>query len=291
MNIKQDKGIKTTISMILIYLLMWGGQFTGVNFVPLYVRSLPFSNGMTTGIVMAAGSLVTILALPVWGVLADRAKTKNRVLAVALLGVSALSWLFIIPRYRSLSAILAAVAMFYLFFLAPSSLIDTIVVENIARARLRFSSVKAFASGGAALMAFAVFIISRVYSDIAPEKAFMLMSGCAFLSVFPLCFMPRTSGYARGVSDQGRVSLKSILGNKRLILILAYGLFHFIAVSCVNNFLAIYFVTSDGLNAGMGMYGLFYAISIICEALVMLIGGKFINRQSPYLIFLIAPIA
>jgi PPP family 3-phenylpropionic acid transporter len=87
------------------------------------------------------------------------------------------------------------------------------------------------------------------------------------------------------------VSLSVVLKNRRLVLLLAFGLSHFIFVSCTNTFLSVYYTTGQGMNAGIGMYGLFYAVCIALEALVLLFGANFIGKLSVYWVFLLAPLA
>ncbi|MDR3085929.1 MAG: MFS transporter, partial [Christensenellaceae bacterium] len=276
-----------TLAMVFLYFIVWGSQFLSSNFLPIYISSLPFATSATVGLATALGSLITAVMQPVWGIIADHAKTKNSILRLALLGVSATIWLFILPQHTSLLTLLLSIAALYLFLLAPQSLTDTIVVENMPRVRLRFGAIKCFSSGGAACMA----IIVSCIRDIDTKTAFMLMSGVALLALVPLFFMPPTKGHAHGDEASKKVGLREVLQNKRLLLLLSFGVCHFTSVSCLNTFLGVYYATSAGLNAGIGMYSLLSAISITLEATLMLVGAKFFNRLNVYTVFLLAPLA
>ncbi|MDR2514821.1 MAG: MFS transporter [Christensenellaceae bacterium] len=276
-----------TLAMVSLYFIVWGSQFLGNSFLPIYISSLPFATSATIGLATALGALITALMQPIWGIIADHARTKNFILMVALLGVAATVWLFILPRHNSLTTLLLSIAALYLFLLAPQALTDTIVVENMPRVRLRFGAIKCFSSGGAAGMAIVVSFIQ----DIDTNTAFMLMSAVALLALLPLFFMPPTKGHAHGGGAAKKIGLREVLQNKRLLLLLAFGVCHFSSVSCLNTFLGVYFATSAGLNAGIGMFSLLSAISITLEAALMLVGSKFINRLNVYTVFLLAPLA
>ena len=92
LNLKSPTGI--TLSMMLLYLTQWGAQYIGYNYLPIYIDALPFSTNSTTGLAIAVGAATTILAQPLWGRFADRAKTKNRILIIALVLEAAMGLLF-----------------------------------------------------------------------------------------------------------------------------------------------------------------------------------------------------
>ncbi|MDR3121400.1 MAG: MFS transporter, partial [Clostridiales bacterium] len=118
--------------------------------------------------------------------------------------------------------------------------------------------------------------------------------------LIPLRFIPITRGHAhRGgggaggktVGRGGGVNLTMIVKNRRLMLLLGFGLFHFMFVSCQNTYFSVYYATERGMNAGIGMYGLFFALSISGEALVMILGHKLFSRLNVYTVFSVIPLA
>ena len=56
-----------TLSMMFIYLIQWGAQYIGYNYLPIYIDSLPFSTNSTTGLAIAVGAATTICVQPIWG--------------------------------------------------------------------------------------------------------------------------------------------------------------------------------------------------------------------------------
>ncbi len=226
-----------------------------------------------------------MVSQPLWGAIADRAKTKNIILFIALILLTGAGLLFLLPQ-KSLIMLLICVVIFYFFFLAPQTLIDTITVENIGKAKLPFGTVRAFSSAGAAAMAF---IFSLIH-DMTDQKAFLLMAGASLLAVIPLAFVPIARGHAGEVQEK-KASYADLLKNKRLMLVLSFGFFLFICSSMISTFFPVYYSTDRGLNAGTDMLGVFMSIAIILEAAIMIVGGKFFQRLNPYTVFMIAPLS
>ena len=74
-SVKSPAGI--TASIMLLYLIQWGAQYIGYNYLPIYIDSLPFATNSTTGLAIAVGAATTICVQPFWGRLGDHAKTKT----------------------------------------------------------------------------------------------------------------------------------------------------------------------------------------------------------------------
>lgn len=282
LNLKSPTGI--TLSMMLLYLTQWGAQYIGYNYLPIYIDALPFSTNSTTGLAIAVGAATTILAQPLWGRFADRAKTKNRILIIALVLEAAMGLLFF-GELPNLWVLLLCVVLFYIPFLAPQALIDTIVVENIGKVKVRFGMLRCFASGGAALMAF----IFGVIGGMTNIKAFSLFAVFAAVSILPLLLLPKTKGHAREPGH--KISYKKLLGNRRYLLFLSYGFALFLCGSMINVFFPIYFTTGKGLNAGVEGYGLFMGVTILLEASVMFFGSRLFARMNPYAVFMFPLVA
>lgn len=281
-NFKGPTGV--TASIMLLYLIQWGAQYIGYNFLPIYIDALPFSTNSTTGLAIAVGAATTICAQPVWGRLADRAKTKNRILMIAL-ALEGLMGLLFFTELPNLWVLLLCVILFYVPFLAPQALIDTIVVENMDKVKVRFGMLRCFASGGAALMAF----VFGVIGNMTNIKAFSLFAIFALASIIPLLFLPKTKGHAR--ESGHKISYKRLLSNRRFVLFLFYGFALFLCGSMINAFFPIYFSTEKGLNAGIEGYGLFMGVTILLEASVMFFGSRFFSKLNPYVVFMFPLIA
>ena len=285
----------STKKMILVmrstYFILWGSKFIGQQYMSMFLREFPFTNDLIVGIMMSMGFLVTTLSQLVWGRVADHAPTKNRVLAIVLAGVSAGFVLLVLPIHTSLPILSATCFVYYMFSAIPGMLVDTIVVENTNKRGIHFGLVKSFASAGAGAFALIMFLISLVMA-LRPATTFVLALVSAVAAFFPISFLPATKGHAYGVkAEKGKAPFKEILKNSRLVLLLCFLLLFSIALQATNVFMGIYYSTDAGFNAGLGMYGLFYAICIAIETCLMLFGDRYWHKVRIYHIFTLACLA
>jgi len=284
-------GKKTVLAMRAMYYMIWGTQFIGQQYMSIYIRSFSFVSDVTVGLIMSLGYLVTTLSQPVWGSVADHARTKNRVLRGVILSVAASMWLLILPKHASFFTLVPSVVAVFAVLIIPGMLTDTIIVENIERTGVPFGTVKCFASAGAGAAALLLYILSLI-TQIKPTTTFMIAAFNSVLSFVPLHFMPVTKGHARGMKSGGKkTSLQAVFKNRRLVLLLAYVLLLFSGVQATNVFLGIYYATARGFNAGIGMYGLFFAVCIALETCLMLFANRLWSRIDIYNIFLLVALA
>ena len=291
-------GKKIAASMAALFGLNGCTQFIAAGMLAIFLGSHAFISNTQVGLIVALASLVTAVAQPLWGAIADHASSKNRILLIIHICVACSAWLFILPRHTSFLTLLPAVVAIYGLVYSPMSLTDTIVVENLDKVRLRYGVMRALSAGGAATAAFLMFAFSGVV-DSRPQYAYAVLFGSTVLCVFPLRYMPKTVGYAhRGKGGHAVAGARrpgfdfaAIFKNKRLLLLLAYGLFTFIWLGCQNTYFSVYYATERGLNAGVGMYGLLFTVCIAAEAAVMLLGTRVYNKLHIYTTLTLVQIA
>ena len=311
--------------MAAMYGLNGGSQFIAAGVLAIFLGSHAFVNNTHVGLIVAFASLVTAAAQPLWGVVADHASTKNKILMIVHIGIACAAWLFILPRHAGFLTLIPAVFVIYSLVYIPMSLTDTIVVENLHSVRLRYGVIRAFGSGGAAIAAFALFVFDS-FVDMRPQYTFIILFCTTLLALIPLRFIPRTVGHAHkekervAHKEKERVAYKekerapaipaatatpeiapaarrtgfnfsAIIQNKRLMLLLAYGFFTFVCIGCQNTYFSVYFATDRGLNAGVGMYGLLFTVCIAAEAAVMSLGYKVYTRLNIYTVFTMIQLA
>ena len=276
---RQNRG-GITAAMMFLYFLIGAAQYIGYNYLPIYIDSLPFATNSTVGYAIALGAIATMLFQPLWGSIADRAKSKNFILLIGLICVSAVTLLFLLPQ-KSIVTLLICVIIFYTFFLVPQTLVDTITVESIEKVGRPFSTMRAFLSAGAAGMAF---LFSLIH-NMTDQKAFLLMSGGFLLAIIPMTLMPIARGHAHEAKGK-KASYADLLKNKRLMLLFAYAFFLFISSNIFSTYFPVYYSTERGLGAGTDMLGAYMAIAIVIEAVLMIAGGRFMARFNAYTVFI-----
>ena len=276
--------------MMIMFFMSGCIQYITICLVPIYVSDLPFTDSVSVGLVMAVTSLISAVAQPLWGIVADRSKTKNRVLSVMLLVGAIVIWLLILPNHVALLSLLPCIILTFSFITVPTVLSETIIAENYPTTGMRFSAIKSFTSWGASFIAFALFIINR-YFVVQTKHIFIIVSLLLMLSLIPLKFIPPTAGHGHVKATGRKVTLKDILNNKQLVLVLCFGLFHVMCTSCYSTFFTTYYTTQQGLGAGPSLFSLYYTISIMGEAVFMLFGSKLIGRFKVHSALLMGPLA
>lgn len=276
---KRPNAAYISILMMLLYAFSNGIQYIGYNHVALFISSQSFANDSTIGYATAIGSAATIVAQLFWGRISDRSKSKNRVLAVALLGMSASSLLF----WRDMPSagfLFAAMPVFYFFFLAPQSMADTICIENIGKTGKPFAVIRSAAPAFSTMLALSM----TIFPSISVHAMITVYTVCSLLAIVPALLLPKTEGHSRKDSAEksGNGSILELFKNKKLLLLLAFGLFGFTFGNIPTTYFSVYYSTPRGLNAGTGMLGLFFTIAIAAEAAVLMLSDKFIRKISPY---------
>jgi len=324
-------GGRIASSMAAMFALNGGSQFVASGMIAIYLGSHAFVNDTHVGIIVAIASLVTAVAQPLWGVVADHASSKNRILNILFICIAGMAWIIILPKHTGFATLLPAIIMLYSLVYIPISLTDTIVVENMDKVRMRYGVIRAFGAFGAAFAAFMTFVFSDAI-DTNPQFAYIFLVLTALLSLIPLRFIPLTEGHAHAARKKtagpaaqanpaaqsgpsanpelaesadpldaaqtvgaepgrGGFNFAGIFKNKRMMLLLSYGLFTFICLSCQNTYFSVYFATDRGLNAGVGLYGLLFTVCIATEAIVMIFGSRLYSRLHIYTILTIVHVS
>jgi len=276
---------RTVLAMRLLCFTLWGTIFISGQYLTIHLSSFPFISDYEIGMLMSCGSFLAALSQMISGRVADRSKTKNTVLlfAIAVAGIGQL--LLVLPAHTGFLTLLPCVFILQSFNAIPCMMTDTIVVENVDKAGVPYGMVKCFSSAGAAAMAFVLFLISLRF-EVDTTRIYIIAGGSAALSFAVAMFMPPTKGHAYGLKGKDeKTSMKAILKNGRLMLLLCYLLLMFIGVQSTNVFMGVYFATDAGMNAGLGFYGLFFAVCIGSETLFMTLGSRLIQRMNIYHVF------
>jgi len=276
---------KLALYIRLMFFIFGGAIFIGHNYIPIYIREFEFISDFMVGAIMSLGFLITTVAQIAFGKIADRSKTKNRVFKFLLIGYAAGMLFLAIPRHNSWLTLLPAVFLFYIFFSPTVMLMDTIVVENVEYTGMSFGKLKCFGPAGACSIAFVTFILGLTVG-MTTRLAFLMAIVCASLALLPSRMLPPTKGHARGTSKAGgKAAFKEILRNRRLMLLSAFMFVLFIGISATNVYWGVYYVSEDGINAGLGLLGMSMMIGIGFETAIMLYGNRHVQTLGIHSVF------
>ena len=176
-----------TLNFLLFYIFFYAGNAVQ-TFVPVYLNSIKLSQ-TTIGVLLAIGPFVALFAQPLWGIACDRAKTKNTILKILLLGGSCTFILY--PLSRSYYYIFMVMFLFTLFYTSIAAISDTITLEYLESTSWSFGKIRMGGTFGYAIMSLVAGVIVKhniKYTFILYPVIILI----AFLIVFNF---PEISGY------------------------------------------------------------------------------------------------
>jgi MFS transporter, PPP family, 3-phenylpropionic acid transporter len=201
----------TVLPLLALYSVFYMGIAVSMIYLPVLLGRQGHDE-RSIGTILTAGPFIGLLAQPVWGVIADRARSKNRVLALLLIG-SALSFaLFLVVPSSFVSAV-AVMALFAFFQMSGMPLLDTIALERLDAEGRGFGPVRMAGTIGYMLAVLgAGYAVARI-----PAASVWLYCALALAAAGVVLLMPQVAGHAgRG----GRVSPLRLLRDGRLVILL-----------------------------------------------------------------------
>lgn len=250
---------------ILLYSLIYMGNAIYNTFLPVYLNSIGFSRTIT-GTLMAMGPFVALVAQPVWGIVGDRAKTKNRVLKLLLFGSAV--FVSIYPLTVSLYYLFGVIAVFTFFqaSIVPTS--DAITLEYLETTRWKFGPIRMAGTLGFAVMSvIAGNVLSRNINNM-----FIMYPAALIVTFFIAAGLPAIRGHQ---SEGKRVSIWVLLKNHKLMILMAFNFIIQISLGFYYSFFPIYFKQMGGSNALLGWV---MFISAVSEVPFLLFADKILKK-------------
>jgi len=254
----------TTISIYYALIYMTVGGFS--SFIGLYYASIHLSN-MEIGLLISLGSVIALFAQPIWGILSDRARTKNTILFICLLSSAVSIWLIPLAG-NQLWLLIVMTAVFYFFQCAVNPLSDTIALELAGQESFSFSFVRTVGSLGYAFMSvIAGWIFSYNLNYIfAVFSLFMLFSFLFSRSI------PSVEGHQKG---NEKVKFTELFKNRKLIFLY---IFIFLIGSTLGFFFAFHAIYSQEQGIGTHLIGLGVMVGSFSQFPFMLLFDRIYQR-------------
>lgn len=253
------------VAPAIVYVALFGavGAWYPYQSVLLASRGLDFA---TIGLLLALFGVVSLVAAPIWGSLADRIGEISRPLVVASLvaagGAAALA------MADDLLSIAAAISVMAFGLAGMIPLTDTRTVELAGDNRERYARARAF--GSASFIGGAV-LTGAIVSGRSPEALFALL--VPLLAVTGVAawrlLAPGRSPAASDHRPRARASLRGfarVLGRPGLLLLLVGSTIIWTAVGAVMSFIGIHVA---GMGADLGIIGLISAAGAVIEIPIM----------------------
>ncbi len=265
--------------IFLFYVFIYAGNAVYGTFLPVYFQDIGF-NAVQIGTLLSLGPFVALLAQPIWGTLSDRAKTKNYIVYIMLIGCMVALLLY--PISVQYTYLLLMICLFTFFQTSIFALSDTITLEVLDRAQLQnFGIIRMGGTIGFAAM-------SLIFGLIARDHLGHLFS--VYLAILIICLLlftrfPVVAGHQSG----GRkVSIIVLFRHRRLMLYMSFNFIVQITLGFYYAFFPMYFkeLGGDTLLLGWSM-----VISSISEVPFLLFSNKIAQRVRVPVLLLVAGVA
>lgn len=237
------------------------------------------SRGMETsiiGIVSSVTTIVTIVALPFWAGVADRARYKNGLLALSTLAPAAVL-LALLVDFRA-SALFILVVVIFNFFACPHDMYaNAITLEYLDSAGKPFGKVRLMGAAGWAVAGLAAgLILDRNIALFVP-----LYAGIAVVVQGIQFFVPRRE---HSVSGKKKVDLRAFMKNSRVRPLLVFEGMNSLATGIAVTFFYLNYESLGGNSSNYGVYLFFVTIS---ELPVLFCSDRIVRRfgEFPVLMF------
>ncbi|MBQ2707568.1 MAG: MFS transporter [Clostridia bacterium] len=193
-------------------LFLANGSVYGLNalyycFIQIYIRK--FHAEDVTGMLLAIGPLVSIFAPILWGNLADRARSKNVVLAASMAGAAVFYFLLM---FNQSFWYLAAMLFILMFFMSPfAGILDIITLEYTADSGVPYGP---FRIAGVFFFGIIPMVLTG-FTETNINIIFFAYLILAAIGIFSVCTSPKVAGHG---SKERKPDMLAVLRDRRLML-------------------------------------------------------------------------
>lgn len=265
---RQSVTSRDTARMSAYFSLFAAGMSAYVSFVTLWQHAIGYSD-MRIGALSAASALVAVVAQPWLSALADRSRTKNRVLRFMLLTQAAAAFLHMIPGHWAY--VLAVMCLLTAFQSAALALSNAVILDSLeARGQPgRFGFIRLSYSWGFA----AAGLVAGWVASIGPALVFALCGGINLAAFAASFLLPEVPGYQR--ESGKKLGLRALFQYREFMGLTLYSLAVHITNSLSVAFLPVWFGI---LGAPGWAYGIGIFVMAAAETPFLLVSGRLIER-------------
>jgi MFS transporter, PPP family, 3-phenylpropionic acid transporter len=219
------------ITFLLLYAFSYMCNAAYSIYIPVYLNSVGYSK-TNIGILLSLAPIIAIIAQPLWGTLSDRAKHKNTILIILILGSSFSILLYKLSiNFFYLSLIISCVTLFQT---SINPLSDAIALEYTSKTKWKFGHIRLAGTIGYSLMSVAAGIL--LMKNI--NRIFLLYFIAGLLAFIAALYLPKISGHQ---SIGKKLVFWSLFKDKTLILYLSFALIIQITLGYYYTFFSIYY--------------------------------------------------
>lgn len=229
---------KAFITLCGVNFFIYGLNAVYNCFIPLYL-GMHFDE-IRVGGLLSIGPVVMMAAPLLWGVLSDKAKYKNNVLAFVVCGAAAAFFLTGMNTSLPYTAVMLGCSM---FFMSPyGGLVDTITLEAATETGLKYGPMRLMGTVGYG-------IIAMIISVLPSSDPLFLFGSYAVIAVIGVLFLKTAPQIAGHAAKKEKTDLRPLVRDKNMTLILIIIFSVMFAFSYYSNFMPTYMTKTLRLPA------------------------------------------
>ncbi len=255
------------VSLFFANGLVYGLNALYYCFIQIYLQK--HHSEEAAGILLSIGPAVLIFAPVIWGMLADKAKSKNSVLSLAVIGAAVFYFALMFNQSFIYLAIMLAACM---FFMSPfGSLVDIITLEYISDTNRQYGPIRIM---GTIMYGLVPLILTR-FTDSNINIIFYAYICMAVPTVISIILSPKVAGHSAG---KKRLNIAPLFRDyKLLVLFLFAAIAHFSWAYYLNFFPAH---LTDTLNQSQQIWGINTFLTVLGEIPFFLAFNKLFEKLS-----------
>lgn len=184
------------MTYFVINACVYGASALYYCFIQIYL--LKSHDTVTVGTLLSIGPIVAVVAPVFWGIWADKAKYKNIVLAVAMMGSGIAYCTVALTDNVVLLGVILAVNMWFLS--SFGGLVDTITIEYTYDNGLKYGVIRIFGTIAFGLIA----CVLSFYLEQDLNLIFKLYAVVCLVSFVMLLISPKVRGHSYGKKSDGK---------------------------------------------------------------------------------------
>lgn len=269
-------GDRALLAPKAFYFCFYAALSSLLPFLILYYRGLGL-NGAQIGLLVGISPIVTLLAAPFWGALADSTRRHRAVLTVTIIG--AMSMIVLLSQASTLLW-LVPIVVAYAFFYAPiMPLVDNGVMEMLGERRELYGRQRVWGAIGWGMASAAAGVLIDRYGLGIAFYSFI------FFFVILLGVSTRLRVSAGNIGQPFWQGVRQLTSNRPLMVFLVTVLFAGIGSGIVNNYIFLYL---EDLGADRTLMGLSQTVATLSEMPVFFFSAMLLRRFGARWLLLLA---
>nr|WP_179122174.1 MFS transporter [Caloramator quimbayensis] len=271
-------GIKLLkIKLNILYFILYSTVACFYPFLTMYfqMRGIPYYK---IGILYAVNSLISIIALPIWGVISDKYSGKRKVIFITMILCSILILLFLFTK--SFEAILFSLIIFMTFQSPILSITDAYCYEIIEKNKgLQFGKIRLMGSLGYAIAALLLGILIKKLGIEFSFISYSILMLCTILILKTIKFKGKRTRIPIDFYD-----ISKLIRDKKFVLIVISAMFASISMGANGNYISILIQKTGGDVSKLGIVWFVIAMS---ELPFLFLGNKIMKKTGVLNLYII----